>query len=262
MLILPKCHLMETWTLVSSFSGWGNKSDDSKQLSPYYINPARSWSPQNHSEFHFVPLTVHRVKLNDREVIESSTESAQGGVSRGRHSGGHVKILWLTPGMGVCHWGMWRREKRQHLSQLSKHWGETQINVTFNIVSFEILNNKAIPPLLNIIFHSVLSVTWLPRCVCGTEPKKRKMPKILLLKELLKVLCLKGPCEHLIHIMQGSWHFLLGLPSKGDGTATDEWALDLRTGDLSVLGSSRGVPIPHFSPTSYLILAFSLTRDT
>lgn len=94
----------------------------------------------------------------------------------------------------------------------------------------------------------------------GQSQRKENTPQIRFLKELLEVLQLEGPYEPLIHRGQSSQHVLLGLPGKGDCATTDQWELD-RERDPSILGS-RGAPAPHFSHTSYLILATPLTRDT
>lgn len=110
-LILSKCHLMETWTLSSSFSGWGNKADDSKPFHSYSINPTRSQSSPNHIELSFVPLTVNHVKLNDRKVAFTKRDCPKQCLQRQTLGRACENSVAHTRDRGVLLWNVKKKEK-------------------------------------------------------------------------------------------------------------------------------------------------------
>lgn len=83
---------------------------------------------------------------------------------------------------------LWNVEKKEKttLIPVRKHEGETHVNLTRHIISFEILNNKDIIPLLNIILHSVYLSPTSCSAFVGQSQRKEKCEKSLF-SEFLKV---------------------------------------------------------------------------
>jgi hypothetical protein len=144
-----------------------------------------------------------------------------------------------------------KKKEKTTLITLRKHWGETQINLTFNFISFEILNNT--DTILPFKYHltQCLSPTYVLQCTHGREPKKKKNTENPFSQKLFKVFYLK-PLHVVFVSMSPTLHriaeLLFGLDGQDGCPDTDKWELDLRQVTTPFWGPREESP-PQAPPT-------------
>lgn len=169
-----------------------------------------------------------------------------------------MKTEQLVPRTGCMPWWNVKKKETATLILVRKHWGETQI--TFNIVSVEILNTKHIIPLSDISLHSVYIVfisNLLSTVHLWTRVKEKENAENPF---FLFFFFSKNPSrgsspkafiqhlgENLIHITESSQYFPSRLHGQSDITATNRREVDLRSDGHWALDKSLTPPFSHAS---------------